>query len=271
MTETQTEPVVVDPAAPGQIFRAIPAIIAEVGELGKDGENESQRYRFRSIDSIFNRLNALLAKHRVFWTTEVLGEATVTSGKNAKGNSWIHVLATVRHTFYASDGSHVSTVTLGEAADYGDKAANKAHAFALKVALSHLFCIPYARDGDADSPDLDDSGGERVGSAKAALDEFLSGKVPAHQPPPPTKDDSEKAEAKQVFMRAIQELADRDCGRWKVNEIEAADLYRQAMAASGLKTAKELAEWMPNQARLSVVEDGDGEVQGFRLDKTEKE
>jgi hypothetical protein len=56
----------------------------------------------------------------------------------------------VAYTFYASDGSSIRAVVVGEASDSADKSSNKAMSAALKYALLQIFCVPTESD-DADA------------------------------------------------------------------------------------------------------------------------
>lgn len=57
----------------------------------------------------------------------------------------------MKFTAYAEDGSSVSSVTIGEAMDSGDKSMNKAMSTAYKYALMQIFCIPTADDKDTET------------------------------------------------------------------------------------------------------------------------
>ena len=57
----------------------------------------------------------------------------------------------VSHSFFASDGSSVEAVTIGEAMDSGDKSSNKAMSAAMKYALLEVFCVPTEDDNDTEN------------------------------------------------------------------------------------------------------------------------
>jgi hypothetical protein len=69
----------------------------------------------------------------------------------AKGGVLIYTILTVKFTFYASDGSFVSSVTEGEAMDSADKSTNKAMSAALKYCLMQMLLIPTEELKDADA------------------------------------------------------------------------------------------------------------------------
>lgn len=135
------------------IYKAIPAIMADIKAIGKDSKNESQHYKFRGIDAVYNELHGLLTKHQVFTVPVILEERHEERQSNS-GGTLIYRVFKMRYTFYASDGSHVDAVVMGEAMDSGDKASNKAMAVAHKYALLQIFAIPTdePKDPEDDSP-----------------------------------------------------------------------------------------------------------------------
>lgn len=124
-----------------KIYEAIPAIMDEIGHIGKEKRNQQQGFMFRGIDQVMNTMKPLLAKHGVFVVPEVIDrqreERTTKSGSNL-----IYSILTVRYHFCASDGSEVVATTVGEGMDSADKASNKAMAIAFKYACFQVFCIP---------------------------------------------------------------------------------------------------------------------------------
>lgn len=139
---------------PGQIFVAIPAILAEIGPIGKDRKNLQQGFMYRGVDDVYNTVNPLLAKHGVFVTSEVL-ECIREERRSAADKALLYTILKVRFTFYAMDGSNVSSVVMGEGMDSGDKSCNKAMSVAFKYALFQLLCIPTeAVDPDAESHEV---------------------------------------------------------------------------------------------------------------------
>jgi hypothetical protein len=109
---------------------------------------------YRGVDDVMNALNPILAKNRVILTTEVL-EQTREERQTIKGGTLLYSICKVKFTFYAEDGSHVSSVILGEGMDSGDKASNKAMSVAYKYAFFQMFCIPTEEmvDPDAEVPE----------------------------------------------------------------------------------------------------------------------
>jgi hypothetical protein len=147
MTQQTTTP---EPCS--TIHSALCACMAEVEAIGKNRQNQEQRYKYRGIDDLYNSLHPLFARHRIFITCDVLtlerSERTTGSGKLL---NVVH--GTYRVTFHAEDGTSVSVVSAGEAMDLSDKATNKASSAALKYALMQTLLIPTeeAKDSEVDS------------------------------------------------------------------------------------------------------------------------
>lgn len=139
----------------GSIFSLIPKIMAEVGAIEKASKNTAQNYKFRGIDDVMAAFQPVMAKHGVFFVPEVIS-ASQTDRESAKGSTLIYTQLTVAFTFYASDGSNVRAVVVGEAMDSADKSSNKAMSAALKYALLQTFCVPVesSDDADAHTPEL---------------------------------------------------------------------------------------------------------------------
>lgn len=138
-----------------KIFAAMNGIMADVGPITKGRTNQSQNYKFRGIDDVYEALQAVLAKHQVFTTSTILDQRHE-ERTTAKGTVLIYRVLTIRWTFWAIDGSNVSTETIGEGMDSGDKASNKAMSVAHKYAFIQAFSIPTVepKDPENDSHDI---------------------------------------------------------------------------------------------------------------------
>jgi hypothetical protein len=147
------------------IFEKMAAIQKEIEAIGKNQVNKGQGFNFRGVDAVYNALHPLLSKHEVF-TTSTLINSTRELKTTSSGGTLIYSIIDVRFTFYATDGSSVSTEAKGEGMDSGDKASNKAMAVAHKYALTQTFTIPYEGmpDPDAETHEVD-----AVGTAIAGL------------------------------------------------------------------------------------------------------
>ena len=130
-------------------------IMKEVEFIGKDQKNESQGFKFRGIDDMYNYLHGIMAKHGVYSTAMIMGKERE-ERKSARGGILAFTTLHIKYTFVAEDGSSVSTEVVGEGMDSGDKSSNKAMAVAHKYALLQAFMIPTAeqKDPDAESPEI---------------------------------------------------------------------------------------------------------------------
>lgn len=137
------------------IYQQMAAIMADVEHISKGRENKAQGFNFRSIDDMYNTLHKHFAKHQVTITSKVLSmQREERTTRN--GGVMIYAILTVEFTFYATDGSSMSSVMIGEGSDTGDKSSNKAMSTALKYALMQTFLIPTIeeKDPDAQSPEF---------------------------------------------------------------------------------------------------------------------
>ena len=58
------------------IFEAMAAIMVDIDAVGKNQKNQSQGFKFRGIDDVYNAVHPILAKHGVFTVPTVLSERT---------------------------------------------------------------------------------------------------------------------------------------------------------------------------------------------------
>jgi len=132
------------------IYKKLAAINSEVEAIGKDRKNEQQGFKFRGIDDVMNALHFSFAKNEVVILPEVLTYER-SERQNTKGTAIFSILAKIKYTFVAPDGSSVSSIVVGEAMDSGDKGMNKALSIALKYVLLQMFLIPTEEEKDPDS------------------------------------------------------------------------------------------------------------------------
>lgn len=137
------------------IYETIPAVMAEIGAIGKDSWNkqQGQGFAYRGIDAVMNALNPAMTKYKMFVIPKTLDQRRE-ERQTSKGVTLIYSICTVEYTFYAEDGSSVSATVIGEGMDSGDKATNKAMSAAFKYACFQTFCIPTEemKDPDAETP-----------------------------------------------------------------------------------------------------------------------
>lgn len=132
-----------------KIYKAIPAIMEEIGHIGKDKKNQQQGFMFRGIDQVMNTMKPLLAKHGVF-VLPVVTKTTREERLTKSGGTLIYTMHTVDFHFIADDGSEVVSTIVGEGMDSADKSSNKAMAVAFKYACFQVFCIPTEEMAKAD-------------------------------------------------------------------------------------------------------------------------
>lgn len=137
------------------IFQTINNVMSDVTAIGKGKKNQAQGYSFRGIDDLYNELHGLFAKHGLFCSSEIVNAIREERESKAK-TVMIYSIIDIKFTFYALDGSNVSSVMRGEAMDSGDKASNKAASAALKYALLQMFMIPTEEEKDTEhqSPEV---------------------------------------------------------------------------------------------------------------------
>jgi hypothetical protein len=128
--------------------------MSDVEAIGKNRQNQEQRYKYRGIDDLYNALHPIFARHGVFITCDVV-ELHRTERTTAAGRPLNVVHGTYRVTFHAEDGSTVSVTTAGEAMDTSDKATNKASSAALKYALMQTLLIPTEEVKDSEVETLE--------------------------------------------------------------------------------------------------------------------
>jgi len=143
------------------VYELMTLVMRDVRNVGKNGQNESQNYKFRGVDDAIGALAQPLRDHGVFMTPEVLDFKTEVRGRQNA------VLMRVAFHFYGPAGDHVTATTMGEASDFADKASNKAMSAALKYALIHTFMIP------VDSKSLDDGDRDHPVGQRSAADSYM--------------------------------------------------------------------------------------------------
>lgn len=184
------------PGAP-KIYGAIAGVIKNVGAVGKNGTNDQQHFKYRTIDDVYSVLNPALAKNQVSIIPETMN-VTHEEKKTARGGLVDFVKVDMKYTICADDGSHVIATTRGEAMDFGDKATNKAYAAAFKYLCFMVFCIPVEDmiDPDKERPEMMDPPAENKPTRSTRR---TSSPKPANKPEPAAPDaNTEKVTAAMV-------------------------------------------------------------------------
>ncbi len=164
----------------GLIYKAIIALMREVGPIGKDSHNTSQKFDYRSIDAVYNKIHPLMIKHGVFSAPGKILNVVRESRQTKTGGSMQTTVLSIRYDFYAEDGSSIPCESVGEGMDSGDKATSKAMSMAHKYALFQILCIPITADPDGKSPqhenpDADESAPTAAPRGERVTKEMLAG------------------------------------------------------------------------------------------------
>lgn len=130
------------------IHKKMADVLADTVPVEKNGYNQQQGFKFRSIDDTVASVRRALIKHNVAILPEVLSIEKSTY-QTAKGSTMNVADVLVMYTFVAEDGSSVTTSMAGTAADSGDKAVSKAISMAQKYLFFNTFLC--GTDGDPDA------------------------------------------------------------------------------------------------------------------------
>lgn len=142
------------------------SIMEEISAIAKDQKNTQQNFNFRGIDDVYNAVNPLLKKHRIFMTSKILGDVKREERLTKNGGNMIWTLFRVEWSFFAEDGSFVTSDAQGEAMDTGDKGSNKAMSTSQKYAIIQAFAIPTKEGSPENDKDLLDNPNEDLESVK---------------------------------------------------------------------------------------------------------
>jgi len=133
----------------GMIYRKMIEIMREVDAIGKKKNNVQQGFKYRGIDDIMNEVHPLMSKHGVFIQSSIVSSEREVL-KTKSGGDMISSIIDYNFTFFAEDGSSVSSIVRGEGRDSADKASNKSMAVALKYCITTAFLIPTEDLADPD-------------------------------------------------------------------------------------------------------------------------
>lgn len=125
--------------------------------ISKDSVNESQRWKFRSIDDVMAELSAQTSLHGLLFKPGKVLDSSRSDRTDSKGKPWQMATVTVRFDIISSeDGSSDFIEVTCSALDNSDKALSKAMSAALKNAAIYYFNIPVRGllpEMDFDSPE----------------------------------------------------------------------------------------------------------------------
>ena len=150
------------PNVAGKVLSAMAGVIYDFSKhgVGKDRENEMQKYWFRGIDDVINALSPLLAKHKLMVVPTYSNHRTelreLGQGDKKKATAFALLDGTFQIVSLEDGSSIVSGPFPGEAMDSGDKGTNKAMSAAMKYFAIQTFAIPVEGIEDADAEGIAD-------------------------------------------------------------------------------------------------------------------
>lgn len=133
------------------IHEALLAVREEVGAIGNTARNEFHGFNYRGIKEVLNRVGPALLAHGVNVHPSrlvSLESRDITTSRGARNRE---VTVTVEYTYTAADGSFITAVAPGEAADAGASAVSKAMSVALRIAHIQTLQIPTDEEDPAGS------------------------------------------------------------------------------------------------------------------------
>ncbi len=127
--------------------------LASVPAIGKDEENEQQRFKFRGMETVAMKIHKAIKDHALSIVLEEVVEH-VTEPVVVRGKTWTRAKVRVRYRVGTDyDPTGFVGGSCGEGLDGADKATGKALTFAYKSFLVQSLLIAAGHeDGDADSP-----------------------------------------------------------------------------------------------------------------------
>jgi len=181
-----TEPV------PSGLVAKLTKILGQVGGIPKDLQNKEQHFMYRSEDAVMERLRPLLAGEAILCLPSEESVTTLAPMRSKEGKEASHFAVRVGYTFIdAATGETLGPCYMsGEAADWGDKALQKAQTFAGKAFLSKVFMISCGDDAGDDNGGVKASGtqvprkSDQPTAAAAPPPELWGGALHHDQPAP---------------------------------------------------------------------------------------
>jgi hypothetical protein len=131
---------------PGLVAK-LTKILGQVGGIPKDQKHQ-QGWMYRSEDALMERLRPLFAGEGILCLPSEDSVTTLTVVRSSEGKEGSHFAVRVGYTFIdAATGETLGPYYMtGEAADWGDRALQKAQTFAGKAFLSKVFMISCGDD-----------------------------------------------------------------------------------------------------------------------------
>lgn len=150
------------------IFAKMADILQDIDAIAKNHTNAQQGFKFRGIDDVYNAVNPLFKKHRIFMTSKII-ERSREERPSKSGGINIWTLLLIEWSYFAEDGTFVTSIAQGEAMDSGDKGSNKAMSVSQKYSIIQTFAIPLL-DGNPDPDKGKEGSAEEVEKLKRECD-----------------------------------------------------------------------------------------------------
>lgn len=141
-------------AKPNNVYEAINQVMEAVDAVFKE-KSDTLRYSIVTEGALLSALRPHMVKQELTIAPIAVDVVNREPYTTSQGSTWINILAV--HTYrisHASSDTHLEVQVLGEGADSGDKAANKAMTVSLKYALRQTFLIETGDDPDKTPSDL---------------------------------------------------------------------------------------------------------------------
>lgn len=156
------------------IYQSIALVMDAIKPIAKSSEfkGKTNSFKYRGIEAVMNELNPAMAAVGMFMVPEVL-DLQREQKTSSTGGVINYSIAKIKYHFYASDGSQVEAVVVGEGMDSGDKSMNKAMSAAFKYACFQVFCIPTEDMHDSEEDEhevVDDQVAQMYEDAKTVID-----------------------------------------------------------------------------------------------------
>lgn len=204
------------------INEAMSGIFSDIRAIEKSKTNKFFNFKFRGIDDVYATFHPIFAEHHVFLLIELLEH--ITEDRPTREGKTLHHIVKVRFTFRSGiDGSEVSSVTIGESSDTGDKGATKAMSIALKYLMFQTFLVPV--DAPADDNDSSETVFANPADQKSPSTDELKSCGEAKVPVPDSKQFGKKLNEinpDTVYWWADEWVVDKGApGEWKNFKISA--------------------------------------------------
>jgi len=138
------------------IHEKIVAILKDAGAVAKDQQNKDQKFAYRGIDQVVQHVNPLLKQHGVVIIPTKIVTLDSERFENVNKKIVTDTNIVVEYTWFAEDGSSITTEVAGSGRDFADKATAKAGSVALRTLLLQALMLPTGdTDPDAEHIEVD--------------------------------------------------------------------------------------------------------------------